>query len=411
MSTKEFDTEGRAYDLKKPSYDPVLVQVGPGTPGGELLRRYWQPIALSSDATELPKQIRRFGEELILFRNKNGEAGLVYPRCVHRGSSLLYGRVEQDGIRCCYHGWKFSNQGVCLDQPAEPGGGRNRQRVRQPWYPVVEKYGAIFAYMGPPDRQPLFPVFSNLEDLAEDEETHAFYFSSEGEINPFPVDHNWFQFWENTVDHFHVPILHSMISGDQFTQFRMSVMPEVEWSITDAKDSILTKARRAIEEHQETYIRIAQAMIPNRAILPPFHGVGGARDISVAIPLDDTNFVVIQLERRKKGSPPMDFRTLSGFGPKRKLWNEMSAEEHQRYPNDYEAQGSQGAITFHSEEHLASSDVGIGMLRRLFKQQCDIVANGGDPIGVAFREEDRLVQVEAKAFALSASGEELKEIS
>src|SRR5262245_12399088 len=108
----EFDTKGRAYGLPRPTSDLELVQVGPGTLGGELLRRYWQPIAHSSDATDLPKEIQRFGEKLILFRNKRGEAGLLYPRCIHRGSSLLFGRVEDDGIRCCYHGWKFGNDGT-----------------------------------------------------------------------------------------------------------------------------------------------------------------------------------------------------------------------------------------------------------------------------------------------------------
>jgi nitrite reductase/ring-hydroxylating ferredoxin subunit len=123
-----------------------LAQVGPGTPYGEVLRRYWQPVALSAGATTTPKRLRILSEDLILFRTKRGKAGLVVPDCAHRGASLFYGRVEDEGIRCCYHGWIFDTEGRCLEQPCEPDLGRHRDRVRQPWYPVREYHGVVFAY-------------------------------------------------------------------------------------------------------------------------------------------------------------------------------------------------------------------------------------------------------------------------
>ena len=156
-----------AYGRPNPTFLERLTLVGRGTPMGELLRRYWHPVALASDATGTPRQIRALGEDLILFRDGAGRAGLLYPRCVHRGASLYYGRVEDDGIRCCYHGWKFTVDGHCIEQPCEPDNGAATCRlVRQPHYPVQELYGLIFAYMGPPEKQPILPRYDVLENLA-----------------------------------------------------------------------------------------------------------------------------------------------------------------------------------------------------------------------------------------------------
>jgi len=125
--------DGRAYGRPTPTHDHDLVAVGPGTPGGELLRRYWQPFARREEATTLPSTVRMLGEDLVLFRDGQGRPGLLYPRCCHRGTTLHYGKVEDDGIRCCYHGWKFDTEGHCLEQPCEPDGGRFKDKVRQPW--------------------------------------------------------------------------------------------------------------------------------------------------------------------------------------------------------------------------------------------------------------------------------------
>src|SRR5688572_25256081 len=119
ISAVDADT-GTAYGRPAPTSRREWTEVGPGTPMGELLRRYWHPIGLAGDASQTPRQVRVLGEDLILFRDGEGRPGLVYPHCAHRGASLYYGKVEARGIRCCYHGWLFDVKGRCVDQPCEP---------------------------------------------------------------------------------------------------------------------------------------------------------------------------------------------------------------------------------------------------------------------------------------------------
>ena len=396
MDPKFTDTLGRAYGREAGHSDLVLTQVGPGTPGGELLRRYWQPIAMSSEATDLPRKIRRLGEDLILFRNKKGEAGLLMPRCIHRGANLFYGKVEEDGVRCCYHGWKFGCQGQVLDQPCEPGRGTRKNKLRQPWYPVVEQFGAIWAYMGPPAKQPLFPIYSAFENLQDDEEVVASYLNTGGEFTDFPARYNWFQHFDNASDHYHIQILHKEISGSHFTDRRWDVWPEVSWRNSDAGDSVLTYTKRDLGNGQ-AWMRIEQALMPNILTIPPFYGDGPSPHLWFFIPFDDTTYVQVQLIRQKKGffwNP----EEVAGYGPDNKLWRDMTPEEHQRYPSDQEAQESQGITTLHSDENLAASDAGIVKQRLLFKRLAKIVAEGGDPVGVAFTEEQRRIQIDARSW-------------
>jgi nitrite reductase/ring-hydroxylating ferredoxin subunit len=221
---------GSAYELMPPSYDAELVSTAKGTSGGELLRRYWHPITLASQVKDLPLLVRLLGEDLILFRTRLGRFGLVYPRCIHRGTTLLYGRVEERGIRCCYHGWLFDTEGRCIEQPCEPGGGLKREQYRQPWYPVEERYGLVFAYLGPLDRKPLLPRYDTLEELDEE---HYLVATTETTGQPDIMPCNWFQFYENTVDPWHVFILHSTFSASQFAEV-MTIRPEIHWERTDA---------------------------------------------------------------------------------------------------------------------------------------------------------------------------------
>jgi phenylpropionate dioxygenase-like ring-hydroxylating dioxygenase large terminal subunit len=120
--------EGTGYESPPPKYKSELVEVGRSKPMGELLRRYWHPIGLASDANGTPRKVRALGEDLILFRDGTGRAGLVHARCCHRGTTLYYGKVEARGIRCCYHGWLFDTQGHCLEQPAALVSGRRTLR-------------------------------------------------------------------------------------------------------------------------------------------------------------------------------------------------------------------------------------------------------------------------------------------
>ena len=140
-----------------------LTQTDRGTPAGELLRRYWQPVALSQElpAGGAPVRVRILGEDLVLFRDDQGRVGLLGIHCSHRGTDLSYGRIEDGGLRCLYHGWLYDINGRCLEQPGEPGGGEHRDAIRHCAYPCKEIAGAIFTYMGA-GKPPLFPNYEFL---------------------------------------------------------------------------------------------------------------------------------------------------------------------------------------------------------------------------------------------------------
>jgi nitrite reductase/ring-hydroxylating ferredoxin subunit len=382
---------GTAYGLPPPTHKHELTDVGAGTPMGELLRRYWHPIGVTADAGTTPRQVRVLGEDLILFRDTTGRPGLVHPHCAHRGSSLYYGKVEARGIRCCYHGWLFDVQGHCLEQPCEPGGGRAKDKVRQPWYPVQELYGLVWAYLGPPEKKPVLPRYECLEVLDEGEllETND---ASIGGGGPQVIPCNWLQHYDNLVDPFHVVVLHSSFSGTQFVE-QMAVMPEVTWD-TQAH-SVRTVALRKLPDGR-TLRRISEAGLPTLRVIPsPRIGrYGRVESLGWILPIDDHSFRIFVVGRVKEIGELARMRSrLNG-----KLWEELTAAEHQQFPGDYEAMTSQGPIARHSEEHLATSDRGIVMLRRLLQKQLDAVAAGQDPAGVSFDPGAPPVQFSAGNF-------------
>ena len=371
---------GTAYGRPPPTYRRELTEVGAGTPMGELLRRYWHPVGTLADASDTPRPIRVLGEDLILFRDKAGRPGLVYPHCAHRGASLYYGKVEARGIRCCYHGWLFDVEGHCVEQPCEPDGGRARDKVRQPWYPVQEMYGLIWAYMGPPDKKPVLPRYECLEVLDQGEflETDD---NSIGGGGPKIIPCNWLQHYDNLVDPFHVVILHATFSGTQFVE-QMAVMPEVSWD-TQAM-SVRTLSLRKLADGK-TLRRISEAALPTLRVIPsPRIGrYGRVESIGWVLPIDDHHFRIYVVGRVREQGELFRMRSrLNG-----KLWEELTEAEHQRFPGDYEAQVTQGKIARHSEEHLASSDRGIVMLRRLLQKQLDAIKEGRDPAGVSFEAD------------------------
>ena len=368
---------GTAYGLAQPTSLRELTEVGAGTPMGELLRRYWHPVGTAADATDTPRKLRVLGEDLILFRDKGGRPGLVHPNCAHRGASLYYGKVEEAGIRCCYHGWLFDVQGHCVEQPCEPEGGRSRDKVRQPWYPLQELYGLIWAYIGPPERKPVLPRYECLEVLDEGEllETND---NSIGGGGPQIIPCNWLQHYENLVDPFHVVILHSSFSGTQFVE-QMAVMPQVTWDTT--ANSVRTLSIRRTADGK-TLRRISEAGLPTLRVIPsPRIGrYGRVESLGWILPIDDHSFRIYVVGRvREPGGLAKMRSRLNG-----KLWEELTDEEHRQFPGDYEAMTSQGKVARHSQEHLASTDRGIVMLRRFLHKQVDAVAQGKDPAGVSF---------------------------
>jgi nitrite reductase/ring-hydroxylating ferredoxin subunit len=386
--------DGSAYGRKPASSVLRLQQVGPGTPCGEWMRRYWQPVLTSAHVTSRPQVVRLLGEDLVVFRDKSGRVGLLYPRCMHRGTSLMYGKVDERGIRCCYHGWLFDVEGKCLEQPCEPKGGLGRAAARQPWYPTEERYGMVFAYMGPPERKPVLPRYDILEDLEPDEHIIA----DDGELFGMNADrgmpmanYNWLQASENTMDPFHVQVLHSTFTGHQFAP-EFEIMPKVEWSPLDP--GMIYRAHRKFDDGREVdrvtmWIPACAASIPNITLTESRSDV-----IAWFAPVDDTHTRGFVLARTKLSRETyFDPIKLNG-----KTWVEMTPEERRDFPGDYEAQSGQGVMNLHSDEHLVTSDRGVVMVRRLIEKQIQMVEQGRDPPGVAFDEASALIRVPAGNF-------------
>src|SRR5262245_53619304 len=158
--TKRF---GAYYHRDVPEEDSALTHIGPGTPCGEYFRRFWQPICFSDDLRDVPRRVTILGEALVVFRDLRGTVGLLELHCPHRGTSLEYGLISERGIRCCYHGWLFDVDGAVLETPGEAVESTLKERLCHGAYPTHEYKGIVFAYMGPPDQQPPFPIYDSLE--------------------------------------------------------------------------------------------------------------------------------------------------------------------------------------------------------------------------------------------------------
>ncbi len=396
-TTPDWRLEARAYHLPPGQPDTDLTAVERGTPAGELLRRYWHPIAVADEVGDLPLAVRALGEDLVLFRTPAGDWGLVHPRCVHRGTELIYGRVEARGIRCCYHGWLFDTEGHCLERPCEPADKQQPPaHYRQPWYPVRERYGLVFAYMGPPEREPLLPRYDILEDVPPGMRLVADG-NSIGSGGPHRMHCNWFQTHENVMDPYHVFVLHSNFSTRQFGD-AMATLPDVHFHVSD--HGVYSYQDRPYPDGQLMH-RITEVILPNLRIVadPTLSRTGPGDNVSWTLPVDRTTTRIFTAMKWPEGEefPYVNGRPMYNG----KTWFELTDEEHQRYPGDYEAQVSQGPETLHSDEHLAGSDRGVVLLRRLWREALARMAEGNDPPGVRMSGDD-LVHVRTGNFLLDA---------
>ena len=271
--------------------------------------------------------------------------------------------------------------------------GLHRDRVRQPWYPVVDHYGLVFAYMGPPAKKPLLPRFDIFENLAPGE--HLIQLDSGlgsgGDGPHMIIPCNWLQHWENIMDPFHVAILHSAFSGTQFVK-EMAVMPTGDWEYVP-RGVRFTGIRKL--EGGRVLRRITEVMFPNLRIVPSPRAASRARSKASASPCRSTTRTIASSAVVKTTTPDQPPRGSLYDG---KRWSELTEAEHQRMPGDYEAQVGQGPISYHSEEHLTSTDKGVGMCRRMLAQQIKIVQDGGDPVGVNFDPAQQVVVLEAGNF-------------
>ena len=353
------------YERDVPPPDPYLTETGPGTPMGEYLRRYWHPVCLSEELTDLPKAIRILGEDLVAFRDKSGDVGVLHRHCSHRGTSLEYGIISERGIRCCYHGWLFDVDGTILETPGEPPDSKLKDGIFHGAYPAQEYEGLVHAYMGPPDLKPHFPKY----DLFEVSGAKFAPFS-------FALENNWLQTFENHMDPFHSVFLHQRIMqhfGDHF-----GALPRVIWELTGNGKGVRNAASRRLDD-DTVWIRIVHVLMPNCGFL------GSTFDLPEecyylrtfhlrrAVPVDDENCTMFGWRIHGEGFP--------GGDPKRNGPGSIDMdgqvkredyEETQRTPDDWQAQGSQwGGVARHQIEHLGSTDIGIAQTRRLLKNILD----------------------------------------
>ena len=338
------------YGYEVPAEGPELTHVGPGTPMGELMRRYWQPICLSDELGELPRRVRILSEDLVAFRDKAGRVGVLDPHCAHRGASLEYGRVEDRGIRCCYHGWLYNTDGKCIEMPCEQPGYAEKMDVWQPAYPVHEFGGLVFVYMGPADRRPVFPIFDIADVGGRDDVTLRGMRLWEDHGVGFVRDCNWLQNYENVLDPYHLLILHGSNSGDQFgSVITADGAPDIGFEDTDL--GVRYRFHRTLANGNRLE-RYTECVLPNIFLIPSIHEQGTepkdrvkATELSWCVPADDEHLYGISIVAwpARKGEVDPDWKagtdTLTDIRPGNLRRREYA--DKQRYPDDMEAQEGQ----------------------------------------------------------------------
>lgn len=384
--------------MLKREENELLTRTGPGTPAGELLRRYWQPVALSEElrADGAPLPLKILGEELVLFRDGEGRPGLLGLHCSHRGADLSYGRVENGGLRCIYHGWLYDIHGRCLDQPGEPGGGEHKDAIRHLAYSCQEKAGLIFAYMGPAE-PPLLPAYEFLtapEDhvLANKVFSECSYLQgNEGNLDPVHLSylHKFFKEGERVGQNTRV------VTGSDRTSnayFVYDMRPTIEVEETDFGLRIFS-IRNA--EDGKRYVRISNFVYPNWAPNP--QGVDGF-NVNWHVPINDYSHWKFRVAYSR--SKPLDKERLQQqffehVGPEWVTFrnrsnrylqdrNEMETKSFigmgTFFPvHDLYATENQGVIQDRTTERLGYTDKAIAAHRRLLLRAIRQMQEGRKP--------------------------------
>ncbi len=358
----------------------ILTQTDKGTPCGEFMRRYWQPAALSEELPPggAPVPVRLLGEDLVAFRDDKGRPGLLGLHCSHRGADLSYGRVEDGGLRCIYHGWLYDIHGKCLDQPGEPGGGEHRGSIRHTTYPCVEKAGVVFAYLGP-GKPPLLPNYDFLTVPAD----HVFA------IKLFN-DSNYLQGNEGNIDPVHLSFLHRKINAGDLTE--RDLAPKIEVEITDFGIRIYT-VRKA--DAEKTYLRVSNFIYPNLSSFPGGVGRNGY-SVNWHVAIDDTHHwkYTFTFDRDKALDKEVTRRGRSDmtpdYKPLRNKSNRYLQKRESMKDESYTGIGmvfqahdlcvveGAGAIEDRTKEHLTSSDMAIVASRKLLLKGIQDVQDGRD---------------------------------
>ena len=415
----------------------LITRIGPGTPCGELLRRYWQPLALLDEfnpaldprmAQRPLKAVRLLGQDLVLFRDEHGQYGLLDHDCPHRGADLSFARHEGDGIRCPFHGWKFAADGRCLETPAEPAVNGEPstlcQHVRQRSYPLREAAGVLFAYLGPEgSTPPELPAFDCFTAPA----THRFAFKGLWHCN-------WLQAFEVGIDPAHPSFLHRYLQDEApdpdkayGRQFRAASAGEIDgqrWPMTRVMREVcspqilheevapgLTRltALRPISD-ETTHVRVTHAAFPHTFVIPLSETVTITQ---MHVPVDDehtywytffTSFAG-PLDKETMRQQRLAHMTLPDYVPKNgrhNHWNFNPEEQRTRTflgmgeedinLHDQWAVESMGPIQDRTREHLGQSDKVIMANRRTLLKAIATVQAGGTPPMVLSAEQAHALQ-------------------
>ena len=377
----------------------LMCRVGPGAPAGNLLRQYWQPVALAEELGEprALRPVRLMGQDYVLFRDQTGRLGMLDRACPHRGADLAYGRLEDGGLRCLFHGWLFDVEGRCLEMPAEPPGARFCERVHQGAYPVEEKSGVIFAFVGA-GAPPAFPAF----DCFVAPSAYTFAFKGLYECN-------WLQALEVGIDPAHASFLHRFFVdedprdgyGRQFrgassdTSLPMTrVMREFarpEILVDAVEHGMRLTALRRIDD-DSTHVRVTNLVFPQAFVIPM------SEDMTITqwhVPVDDTHCYWVAIftsfgapvDKARMREQRLATYTLPGYAPRLNKANGYGFDLDEQLRETYTGMGmdinvhdqwaveGQGAIQDRTREHLGTSDRAIVRYRRMLldaiAKQCD----------------------------------------
>lgn len=390
----------------------LVTRVERGTPAGDYFRQFWLPFLMSweLEADGSPERVRIMGENLIAFRNTKGNVGLIAENCPHRGASMFFGRNENDGLACVYHGWKFAPDGNCMEMPSEPDESNYYTKVRVGSYPCVEKGGLVWTYMGPMDAPPPLPGLEWL-DLPDG---HV--------IASKRVQYsNWLQALEGEIDQSHLSFTHARLKpGEGVNQATTNTLVNTirqtdkhpKFETIDTDYGVCIGSGRNAPDNQK-YWRVSQWLTPAHIMTGPY-GPNPVRNWRFWLPIDDTNVLVIGLyfhpTRPFTGEEQERFKIQAGvwsispdmrvskpgsafanWHPKATLENNFFIDrEMQKHENfsgigefwaqDAAPQLSMGPIYDRRKEHLGTSDLGIiSMRKRLTKEVAAFRDSGETP--------------------------------
>lgn len=382
----------------------LITRTGAGTPAGELMRRYWQPAALVDElAGERPVvPVRLLGQDFVLFRDEAGRLGMLDRDCPHRGADLAFGRLENGGLRCAFHGWLFDAEGRCLETPAEPTGSKLCDNVRQRAYPVTEKNGIVFAWLGE-DAPPAFPELDCF--LAPD----AYAFAFKGRI-----DCNWLQALEVGIDPAHASFLHRFFEDEEVTesygkQFRGAsagtaipmtrILRDHDRPIINVERTEYGLRIIALREldGERTHVRVTNQVFPHAFVIPM------STEMTITqwhVPVDDETcywYAIFTsygkpVDKPKMRAQRLELYTLPDYVSRKNKANAYGFDPHEQKHSTYTGMGadinvhdqwaveSMGRIQDRTREHLGSSDKAIVQYRRLLREQIEVARGGGAPL-------------------------------